>query len=72
MWTLKQAAELAIKLAGKGELIVGPRDLSFPKRGRLSIEKAIKDFGYSPKVNVEDGFLKYYQWLKDFKYFGDK
>jgi UDP-glucose 4-epimerase len=72
MWTLKQAAELAIKLAGKGELIVGPRDLSFPKRGRLSIEKAISDFGYSPKVNVEDGFLKYYQWLKDFKYFGDK
>lgn len=72
MWTLKQAAELAIKLAGKGELIVGPRDLSFPKRGRLSIEKAIRDFGYSPKVNVEDGFLKYYQWLKDFNYFGDK
>jgi nucleoside-diphosphate-sugar epimerase len=52
MWTLKQAAELAIKIAGKGELIVGPRDLSFPKRGRLSIEKAIKDFDYYPKINV--------------------
>jgi nucleoside-diphosphate-sugar epimerase len=69
MWTLKQAAELAIKLAGKGELIVGPRDLSFPKRGRLSIEKAIKDFDYSPKINVEEGFLKYYHWLKDVTYF---
>lgn len=64
MWTLKQAAELAISLAGKGELIVGPRDLSFPKRGRLSIEKAVKDFNYNPKVNVQDGFKKYYEWLK--------
>ena len=72
MWTLKQAAELAIKIAGKGELIVGPRDLSFPKRGRLSIEKAIKDFDYYPKINVEEGFLKYYYWLKDFECFGDK
>jgi UDP-glucose 4-epimerase len=64
LWTLKQAAELAINLAGKGDLIVGPRDLSFPKRGRLSIEKAIKDFNYNPKVNVQDGFKKYYEWLK--------
>ena len=63
MWTLKQAAELAIKLAGKGDLIVGPRDLSFPKRGRLNIDKAIRDFNYNPKVNVEDGFQKYYDWL---------
>lgn len=72
LWTLKQAAELAINIAGKGELIVGPRDLSFPKRGRLSIEKAIRDFGYSPKVNVEEGFRKYYSWLKDSTYFGNK
>ena len=69
MWTLKQAAELAVKIAGKGQLTVGPRDLSFPKRGRLSIEKAIRDFGYNPKTNVEEGFLKYYKWLKDVTYF---
>lgn len=69
LWTLKDAAELAIKIAGKGDLIVGPRDLSFPKRGRLSINKAIKDFNYSPKVNVEDGFRKYYDWLKVSTYY---
>jgi nucleoside-diphosphate-sugar epimerase len=69
LWTLKDAAELAIQLAGKGELIVGSRDLSFPKRGRLSIEKAIRDFGYSPQINVEEGFKKYYEWLKDCTYF---
>jgi len=72
MWTLKHAAELAIGIAGKGELIVGPRDLSFPKRGRLSIDKAIKDFGYSPKVNVEEGFKKYYDWLRNSEHFGTK
>lgn len=72
LWTLKHAAELAIELAGKGELIVGPRDLSFPKRGRLSIDKAIRDFKYSPKVNVEEGFKKYYDWLRNSEYFGNK
>ena len=69
LWTLQDAAKLAIDIAGNGDLTVGPRDLSFPKRGRLSIEKAIKDFGYSPKVNVEDGFRKYYDWLKSSSYY---
>jgi hypothetical protein len=32
---LKDAAELAIKIAGQGSLELAPRDLSFPKRGRL-------------------------------------
>ena len=71
-WTLKEAAELAIKIAGKGDLIVGPRDLSFPKRGRLHIGKAMSDFEYNPKVNVEEGFQKYYEWLKSSEYFGTK
>lgn len=68
-WTLKEAAELAISIAGKGDLIVGPRDLSFPKRGRLSINKAIRDFNYNPKVNIEDGFRKYYEWFINSPYY---
>ncbi len=71
LWTLKDAAELALQLSGKGELIVGPRDLSFPKRGRLSIDKAIRDFGYNPKVNVEEGFKKYYDWFIVDPYFNN-
>ena len=63
LWTLLDAAHLSLELAGGGDLDVGPRDLSFPKRGRLSIDKAIRDFAYNPKVNVEDGFKKYYDWL---------
>lgn len=61
-YTLKDAAELAIRIAGKGNLEIADRDLSFPRRGRLSIMKAVRDLGYSPQVNVEQGFQRYYDW----------
>jgi nucleoside-diphosphate-sugar epimerase len=61
-WTLKDAAELAVKIAGQGTLEIAPRDLSFPKRGRLDITRAVKDLGYNPQVNVEEGFRRYYEW----------
>ena len=61
-WTLKDAAELAIKIAGQGTLEIADRDLSFPKRGRLNISRAVQDLGYAPKVNVEEGFQRYYDW----------
>jgi nucleoside-diphosphate-sugar epimerase len=62
MWSLKEAAELAIKIAGQGDLISAGRDLSFPKRGRLDISSAVNDLGYTPKVSVEEGFQRYYNW----------
>jgi nucleoside-diphosphate-sugar epimerase len=61
-WNLKDAAELAVKIAGQGTLEIAPRDLSFPKRGRLDISRAVRDLGYDPKVNVEEGFRRYYEW----------
>jgi nucleoside-diphosphate-sugar epimerase len=61
-WTLKDAAELAISIAGKGSLELAPRDLSFPKRGRLDISRAQQDLGYTPTVTVNEGFRKYYEW----------
>jgi len=61
-YTLKDAAELAIRIAGKGSLEIADRDLSFPKRGRLSIMKAQHDLDYSPQVDVEQGFQRYYDW----------
>jgi UDP-glucose 4-epimerase len=61
-YTLKDAAELAIRIAGKGALEIQDRDLSFPKRGRLSIMRAQRDLGYSPQVGVEQGFQRYYDW----------
>ena len=67
--TLLDAANLAVKVAGKGEIIVGERDLDFPSRGALNIDAARQDFGFDPKVDVEEGFQIYYDWLKDSAYF---
>jgi len=61
-YTLKDAAELAIAIAGRGSLELADRDLSFPKRGRLSIARAQEELGYNPQVSVEEGFRRYYEW----------
>ena len=67
--SLLDAAKLAVKIVGKGEIIVGDRDLDFPTRGRLNIDAARHDFGFDPKVDVEEGFQIYYNWLKSDSYF---
>jgi nucleoside-diphosphate-sugar epimerase len=71
-YTLKDAAELAIAIAGRGDIEIQDRDLNFPKRGRLNIDRAIKNFGYSPKVNVEEGFRRYYDWFQKSYYWQQK
>jgi len=63
-WTLKDAADLAIRIAGQGTLEIAPRDLSFPKRGRLDISRAQQELGYTPSVNVEEGFKRYHAWYE--------
>ena len=59
--TLLEAANLAVKIVGKGNVEVRGRDLDFPSRGALNIDAARKDFGYNPKVDVEEGFQRYYE-----------
>ena len=66
--TLQFAAELAIKIVGKGDIEIKERDLNFPSRGSLNIDRARKDFGYDPKVDIEEGFKKYYDWLSNSKF----
>jgi nucleoside-diphosphate-sugar epimerase len=61
--TLLEAANLAIKIAGKGTIKVNPRDNNFPLRGQLNILRAKNDFGFSPSVNIEEGFQEYYNWI---------
>jgi nucleoside-diphosphate-sugar epimerase len=70
-YTLRDAAELAIRIAGSGSIEIQDRDLNFPKRGRLNIDRAINDFGYSPAVNVEEGFQRYYEWFKKYTLQGE-
>jgi nucleoside-diphosphate-sugar epimerase len=68
--TLLSAAELAVKLAGNGRIEVRDKDADFPSRGALNIDAARRDFGFNPKVDVDEGFQIYYDWLKNDPYFG--
>ena len=62
--TLLEAAELMVKLTGQGNIQVLDRDMNFPSRGRLSIDRARQDFGYDPKIDVEEGFHRYLTWFQ--------
>ena len=70
--TLLEAAQLALKLAGGGTLVVKDKDKDFPSRGALNIDAARKDFGYDPKVDVEEGFERYYEWLSNSTFWSKK
>ena len=70
--TLLEAAQLALKLAGGGTLLVKDKDADFPSRGALNIEAARRDFGYDPQVDVEEGFQKYYDWLSNSPFWSQK
>ena len=68
-WSLLDAANLAVKIAGSGSVEVRDKDPDFPSRGALNIDKARQDFNYDPKVDVEEGFHKYYEWLSQSSYY---
>lgn len=70
--TLLDAANLAVKIAGKGTINVRDKDADFPSRGALNIDAARRDFGYDPKVDVEEGFQKYYEWLSNSPFWSSK
>tara|TARA_R110002153_G_scaffold249514_4_gene405883 strand:+ start:149 stop:1189 length:1041 start_codon:yes stop_codon:yes gene_type:complete len=66
--TLESAANLAVKLAGKGLVSIREKDEDFPSRGALNIDAARRDFGFDPKVDVDEGFQIYYEWLSNSSY----
>jgi UDP-glucose 4-epimerase len=70
--TLLDAAELAVKIVGKGNIEVRDKDADFPSRGALNIDAARRDFGFDPKVDVEEGFQKYYDWLNNSSFWASK
>lgn len=67
--TLHDAAKMAVELVGKGDIRLSTRDLDFPSRGSLNINAARRDFKFTPRVDVFDGFRIYYEWLKNSPYF---
>jgi len=66
--TLLSAAELAVKLVGNGTIEVRDKDADFPSRGALDITAARRDFNFDPKVDIEEGFEIYYNWIKNSEY----
>jgi nucleoside-diphosphate-sugar epimerase len=70
--TLLAAAELAVRIVGRGSISVNNRDLNFPSRGSLSTSAARRDLDYTPKIDIEEGFRNYYHWLNNSVYWSKK
>jgi nucleoside-diphosphate-sugar epimerase len=70
--TLLKAAEMIVRIVGKGIVEVRDKDADFPSRGALDINRARVILGYDPKVDVEEGFQRYYEWLKNSIYWSQK
>ena len=68
-WLLSR---LAIKIAGQGRVDVKDKDADFPSRGALNIDAARRDFGFDPKVDVEEGFRRYHTWFKNSPFWSKK
>ncbi len=66
--SLLQAAGMIVELVGKGSIELRDKDADFPSRGALNIDRARAVLGYDPKVDVEEGFEKYYEWLSASEY----
>jgi nucleoside-diphosphate-sugar epimerase len=66
--SLLEAAEMIVKIVGKGSIECKDKDADFPSRGALNIDRARAMLGYNPKIDVEEGFENYYVWLKNSVY----
>ena len=66
--TLLEAAELAVKIVGNGTIEVRDKDADFPSRGALNINAARQDLGFDPRVDIDEGFQIYYEWLNKSEY----
>jgi nucleoside-diphosphate-sugar epimerase len=66
--SLLEAAEMIVEIVGSGSIEVRDRDLDFPSRGALNIDRARTILGYDPKVDVREGFENYFVWIKNSLY----
>lgn len=70
--SLEQAAKMIVDIVRKGSIEIGNRDADFPSRGALNIDRARTVLGFDPKVDVEQGFEQYYEWLSASAYWQQK
>ena len=62
--TLLEAAQLAIETVGQGEIEIQDKDAEYPSRASLKIDRARDELGFIPQVDIQEGFRRYYEWLK--------
>ena len=70
--SLLEAAEMIVKIVGRGTIEVKDKDADFPSRSALNIDRARTILGFDPKVDVEEGFQNYYNWLNNSVYWNPK
>jgi nucleoside-diphosphate-sugar epimerase len=70
--TLLEAATIITNIVGKGTIEVANKDIDFPSRAALSINNAKKDFGFDPKIDIEEGFNRYYEYLSNSPFWSSK
>jgi len=70
--SLLEAAEMIVKIVGKGTIECKDKDADFPSRGALNIDRARTILGYDPKIDVEEGFQNYFNWLNNSVYWSKK
>lgn len=70
--SLLEAAEMIVKIVGKGTIETRDKDTDFPSRGALNIDRARTILGFDPQVDVEQGFENYYNWLNNSVYWSKK
>lgn len=70
--SLLEAAEMIVKIVGQGTIECRDKDADFPSRGALNIDRARTILGFDPKVDVEQGFENYYNWLNNSPYWSKK
>jgi nucleoside-diphosphate-sugar epimerase len=70
--SLLDAAQMAVAIAGRGAIEVRDKDADFPSRGALNIDRARRDFGFDPQVDVEEGFARYHRWFLTSEYWRAK
>lgn len=62
--TLRMAAERIVEIVGQGQFQFVDRDLNFPTRGRLCIDRAQEDLGYEPRIEFTKGIKNYLDWIE--------
>jgi nucleoside-diphosphate-sugar epimerase len=70
--TLLEAATLAVQIVGQGSIECRDRDQDFPSRGALNIDAARRDLDFNPRVDIEEGFDRYHDWLKNSTFWKQK